>query len=79
MPYEVAMEQIVEASDAMVELLTQLLQVHSPYPRCRVLEASLFTAETGHLRASTVALRSCFKIIKLDFSVGYVFYKVPID
>ena len=24
-------------------------------------------------------LRSCFKIIKLDFSVGYVFYKVPID
>jgi len=24
-------------------------------------------------------VRSCFKIIKLDFSVGYVFYKVPID
>jgi len=26
-----------------------------------------------------VSIRSCFKIIKLDFSVGYVFYKVPID
>ena len=25
-----------------------------------------------------VELRSCFKIIKLDFSMGYVCYKVPI-
>jgi hypothetical protein len=32
-----------------------------------------FLALTGY------TVRSCFKIIKLDFSVGYVFYKVPID